>query len=227
MIIHELSRPIDAIKHQAKTITVGISRLEEVFDGGVFSPFRELGLSVESIPYRDSVILRGLNQVVEQVAGATSYQVEGLGALGETTDDSSVKTLKKVGIATEMTSRADNETKLVGNKEWAVRSTSLYLGRGSRDRRPIAIVPIVPRGRVEKLVLLHLDFKTEVSRQVKISVLQDLRQKYENLKSLITERDVVWNDSFLDSIEAENLVMTPVKELAAQILEMQSQGSMA
>ena len=85
----------------------------------------------------------------------------------------------------------------------------------------------MPRGRVEKLVLLHLDFKTEVSRQVKISVLQDLRQKYENLKSLITERDVVWNDSFLDSIEAENLVMTPVKELAAQILEMQSQGSMA
>ena len=225
--IHELSRPIDAIKHQAKTITVGISRLEEVFDGVVFSPFRDLGLPVDSIPYRDSVILRGLNQVVEQVAGATSYQVEGLGALGETTDDSSVKTLKKVGIATEMTSRADNETKLVGNKEWAVRSTSLYLGRGSRDRRPIAIVPIVPRGRVEKLVLLHLDFKSEVSRQIKISVLQDLRQKYENLKSLITERDVVWNDSFLDSIEVENLVMTPVKELAAQILEMQSQGSMA
>ena len=55
----------------------------------------------------------------------------------------------------------------------------------------------------------------------------ELTQKYENLKSLITERDVVWNDSFLDSIEAENLVMTPVKELAAQILEMQSQGSMA
>lgn len=219
--IHELSRPIDAIKHQAKTITVGISRLEEVFDGVAFAAFRDLGLSVESIPYRDSVILRGLNRVVEEVAGATSYQVEGLGALGEPRDESTVQTLKKVGVAKSMTSRADTEAKLVGNKEWSVRSGSLYLGRGSRDRRPIAIVPMVPRGRVEKLVLLHLNFKDDVPRQDKVAVLQDLRQKYENLKSLVTENDVAWDDAFLDDIEVEELVMRPVKELAKGVLKRQ------
>ncbi len=219
--IHELSRPIDAIKHQAKTITVGISRLEEVFDGVNFEPFRELGVSAEAIPYRDSVLLRSLNRVVAKVAGATSYQVEGLGALGEPTDESTVKTLKKVGVAMEMSSRADRETKLVGNKEWSVRSGSIYLGRGSRDRRPIAIVPIFPRGRVEKLVLLHLEFQGSVSRQAKVSLLQDLRQKYENLKSLITERDVTWSDDFLDPLEVEELVMVPVKDLAKTILKNQ------
>ena len=219
--IHELSRPIDAIKHQAKTITVGISRLEEVFEGPTFAPFKELGLSVEAIPYRDSVILRGLNRVVANVAGATSYQVEGLGALGEPIDESTVKTLCKVGVATNMTSRADGETKLVGNKEWSVRSGSLYLGRGSRDKRPIAIVPLVPRGRVEKLVLLHLDFVDQASRSDKIAVLQDLRQKYENLKSLVTERDVPWDDAYLDSIEVEVLVMLSVKDLARKVLEAQ------
>lgn len=219
--IHELSRPIDAIKHQAKTITVGISRLEEVFEGVNFEPFRELGVSVEAIPYRDSVLLRSLNRVVDKVAGATSYEVEGLGALGEPIDESTVKTLNKVGVAQGMTSRADRETKLVGNKEWSVRSGSIYLGRGSRDRRPIAIVPIVPRGRVEKLVLLHLEFKENVSRQAKVSLLQDLRQKYENLKSLVTERDVAWSDEFLDSLEAEELVMVPVKDLAKTILKNQ------
>lgn len=219
--IHELSRPIDAIKHQAKTITVGISRLEEVFEGVNFEPFRELGVSVEAIPYRDSVLLRSLNRVVAKVAGATSYQVEGLGALGEPTDESTVKTLKKVGVALDMTSRADRETKLVGNKEWSVRSGSIYLGRGSRDRRPIAIVPIIPRGRVEKLVLLHLEFQDNVSRQAKVSLLQDLRQKYENLKSLVTERDVAWSDQFLDSLEVEELVMVPVKDLAKTILKNQ------
>jgi glutamine---fructose-6-phosphate transaminase (isomerizing) len=222
--IHELSRPIDAIKHQAKTITVGISRLEEVFDGVTFEPFHELELSVDAIPYRDSVILRGLNRVVERVAGATSYQVEGLGALGEPTDDSVVKTIRKVGIAQAMTSRADAEAKLVGNKEWSVRSGSLYLGRGSRDRRPIAIVPIVPRGRVEKLVLLHLDFKEKVTRQDKVAVLQDLRQKYENLKSLVTERDVAWDDEFLDAMDVEELVMAPVKDLARTVLQQRKAG---
>lgn len=219
--IHELSRPIDAIKHQAKTITVGISRLEEVFDGVTFEPFRQLGLEPESIPYRDAVILRALRQVVKQIAGATSYQVEGLGALGEPTDTSSVKTLMKVGIAQDMTSRADHEAKLLGNKEWSVRSASLYLGRGSRDKRPIAIVPLVPRGRVEKLVLLHLEFQKDVSRRCKVNLLQELRQKYENLKSLVTERDVTWDDAYLDEIEVEDLVMVPVKDLGKRILEKQ------
>lgn len=219
--IHELSRPIDAIKHQAKTITVGISRLEEVFEGVTFEPFRELGIPVESIPYRDSVILRSLTRVVSNVAGATSYEVEGLGALGEPTEDSTVTTLKKVGIAQSMTSRADSETNLVGNKEWAVRSGSLYLGRGSRDKRPIAIVPVIPRGRVEKLVLLHLQFRDNVSRQDKVSLLQDLRQKYENLKSLVTERDMSWEDAYLDELEVEKLVMVPVKDLAKLILKNQ------
>ena len=219
--IHELSRPIDAIKHQAKTITVGISRLEEVFEGVTFAPFKELELPVDSIPYRDAVILRALRQVVKNVAGATSYSVEGLGALGEPTDESTVSTISKIGIARSMSSRADNEAKLVGNKEWSVRSSSLYLGRGSRDRRPIAIVPLVPRGRVEKLVLLHLEFEENVSVRCKVNVLQELRQKYENLKSLITERDFRWEDSYLQDIDIEDLVMTPVKDLAQVILERQ------
>lgn len=219
--IHELSRPIDAIKHQAKTITVGISRLEEVFDGPCFAPFAELGLSVDAIPYRDAVILRGLNPVVDSVKGATSYQIENLGSLGEPNEASTVATLDKVGIAREMTSRADHETKLVGAKEWSVRNGALYLGRGSRDRRPIAIVPLVPRGRVEKLVLLHLDFSTEVTRQQKINVLQDVRQRYENLKSSVTEQDVPWQDEFLDAIDIVDLVMRQVKDLARTIVESQ------
>jgi glucosamine--fructose-6-phosphate aminotransferase (isomerizing) len=219
--IHELSRPIDAIKHQAKTITVGISRTEEVFDGPAFEPFVQLGLPLESIPYRDTVILRSLNTVLHKVVGASLYQVENLGALGEPNEDSTLSTLRKIGVAAGMSSRSDKETKLVGTKEWAVRNTSLYLGRGSADRRSICIVPLIPRGRVEKLVLLHLEFQKEVSRQKKVGILQDLRQRYENLKSLVTERDVSWNDEYLDPLPVEDLIMVPVKELASKIVEAQ------
>ncbi len=219
--IHELSRPIDAIKHQAKTITVGISRTEEVFEGPVFEPFTELGLSAEAVPYRDAVVLRSLNSVVEKVVGATLYQVENLGALGEPDDESTLSTLKKVGVAASMPSRSDKETRLVGTKEWAVRNASIYLGRGSADKRSIAIVPLIPRGRVEKLVLMHLEFQKDVSRQKKVGVLQDLRQRYENLKSLVTERDVAWRDEYLDPLAVEDLILVPVKDLASKIVEGQ------
>lgn len=219
--IHELSRPIDAIKHQAKTITVGISRTEEVFEGPMFEPFREMGVSPEAVPYRDAVVLRSLNTVVEKVVGATLYQVENLGALGEPDDETTVSTLNKTGVATKMSSRSDKETRLIGTKEWAVRNASLYLGRGSADKRSIAIVPLIPRGRVEKLLLLHLEFQADVSQQKKVGVLQDLRQRYENLKSLVTERDVAWRDEYLDPLPVEDLILVPVKELASKIVESQ------
>lgn len=219
--IHELSRPIDAIKHQAKTITVGISRLEDSFEGPAFEPFTELGLSPDAIPYRDAVILRSLNSVLKSVPGATLYQVENLGPLGEPSDESTLSTLNKTGVARRMPSRSDRETKLVGTKEWSVRNASLYLGRGTQDRRSIAIVPLIPRGRVEKLLLLHLEFQPEVSRDKKVSILQDLRQRYENLKSLVTERDVVWHDHFLDPLPVEDLILVPVKDLAERIAEAQ------
>lgn len=77
---------------------------------------------------------------------------------------------------------------------------------------------------MEKLVLLHLEFKEKVSLRSKVSILQELRQKYENLKSLITERDVKWEDSYLEDIDIEDLVMTPVKDLAATLLDRQKTG---
>lgn len=219
--IHELSRPIDAIKHQAKTITVGISRSEDAFDGPAFAPLVELGLSPETIPYRDAVIMRSLNSVLSSISGATLYQVEHLGALGEPNEDSTLITLRKIGVAQSMVSRSDKETKLLGTKEWAVRNATLYLGRGSADRRAIAIVPIIPRGRVEKLALLHLVFQDQVGLAKKVGVLQDLRQRYENLKSLVTEQDVIWRDECLESIPIEDLILTPVKDLARQIVAQQ------
>ncbi|MCX5833120.1 MAG: hypothetical protein NTV99_01130 [Deltaproteobacteria bacterium] len=46
--IDELFRPIDAIRHQAKTVTVGTSRKEEVLEGIIFDPLKELNLSAKN-----------------------------------------------------------------------------------------------------------------------------------------------------------------------------------
>ncbi|MGE0488496.1 MAG: SIS domain-containing protein [Vulcanimicrobiota bacterium] len=216
--IHELSRPIDAIKHQAKTITVGISRLEESFDGALFDAIRGVGLAVDAVPYRDAVLLRALTPAVQEVSGTTCYRVEGLGPLGEPEPSSTVTVLRKEGLAAGIVSRADKGYPLVGTKEWAVRSCSLYLGRGSRDRRSIAIVPIVPRGRVEKLVLLHLNFDKELPLDKKVAVMRDFRQRYDDLRSMVTETDLEWRDEFLDWFTVEELLARSIRELSRSIL---------
>ena len=216
--IHELSRPIDAIKHQAKTITVGISRLEESFEGPLFAALKELDVPLDAVPYRDSVVLRIITRAISEVRGATCYAVDGLGALGEPRESSTVKVLCKVGAAKKMTSRADDGQTLVGNKERTVRSCSLYLGLGSRDQLPIAIVPIVPRGLVEKLALLHLKFIEDLPLADKVSILRELGQRYEDIKSLVTESDLEWQDGLLESMSIEELVTQGADDVAEKIV---------
>jgi glucosamine--fructose-6-phosphate aminotransferase (isomerizing) len=41
-----MSRPVDAIKHQAKTVTVGTSRISEKLEGLLFNTLTEYGLNV-------------------------------------------------------------------------------------------------------------------------------------------------------------------------------------
>ncbi len=50
--VDELSRPIDAIRHQAKTVTVGTSRKETPLKGVVFDLLRELAFSAQVAPER-------------------------------------------------------------------------------------------------------------------------------------------------------------------------------
>ena len=44
--IEELTRPVDTIKHQAKTVTVGTSRLQEKVEGLLFETLAAYGLKL-------------------------------------------------------------------------------------------------------------------------------------------------------------------------------------
>ncbi|MBI3930115.1 MAG: SIS domain-containing protein [Armatimonadetes bacterium] len=216
--IHQLGRPIDAIKHQAKTITVGISRLEESFEGVILDALREHGLPLDAAPYRDLVTLRALSRAVRSVTGTTCYKVDGLGSLGEPAATSTVRVITKTGLSAGMVSRADRSYSLLGTKEWAVRTCSVYVGKGRKDGRPIVIVPLVPRGQVEKLVLLHLEFHPELPIEQKVTLLRDFQQRYDDLKSHVMETDLEWDDQYLEPISPEALVTLPVDKLAEQVL---------
>ena len=76
--IEELSRPIDAIKHQAKTVTVGISRGDEaLFNVPLVRAILESGAARETLAYKDMKTLQALDAAVESVPGYTRYAIDG------------------------------------------------------------------------------------------------------------------------------------------------------
>jgi len=216
--IAELSRPIDAIKHQAKTVTVGISRIEDAYEGPLFEALQQLSIEPDSVPYADLVTLRVVSQAVKEVTGVTCYQVDGLGTMGEVTPASTIKVVAKLGRAANMRSRADKGVALVGTKEWCVRRGSTYIGRGRKDKCPIMIVPSAPRGQVERLALLHLDFQAQLGLEQKVALLRDLGGRYEDIKSHVQETDSEWSDQVLENFSPADLILLPVEQLTERVL---------
>jgi len=218
--IQELSRPIDAIKHQAKTITVGISRSDEAVEGVLFQALQELEVAPEAVPYRDLALMRAMAPALESVAGATVYEVEGLGALGDVGPEARIRVLRKTGIAANLRSRADLGHPLVGTKQRVVSTRTTYVGRGRNDNRPLMMVPVLPSGQVEHLVLLHLRFVEDLPAEAKLQLLRDLSNRYEDLKSLVEEANLIWRDDFVKSLKVEDLVTLPVDDLAERVLNL-------
>ena len=76
--IEELTRPIDAIKHQAKTVTVGISRTDEtLLQVPLVAAVIDAGAPRDSLSYRTLRTLAGLDPAVAEVTGWIRYRVEG------------------------------------------------------------------------------------------------------------------------------------------------------
>ena len=76
--IEELTRPVDAIKHQAKTVTVGISRSDEgVLDRPLVQAVLDAGAGRDVLSYRTLKVLADLDPAVAEVTGFTRYGIDG------------------------------------------------------------------------------------------------------------------------------------------------------
>src|SRR5437763_291335 len=76
--IDELTRPVDAIKHQAKTVTVGISRAEDdLLDNLLAQEVLGAGTPREDLTYRTLRTLVAMSPAVGAVTGLTRYEVKG------------------------------------------------------------------------------------------------------------------------------------------------------
>ncbi|MEX0789887.1 MAG: glucosamine-6-phosphate synthase, partial [Actinomycetota bacterium] len=210
--IDDLTRSVDAVKHQAKTVTVGISRSEEgLFGVPLVKEVLRVGAGTELLGYRTLRTLAALDPAIESITGFTRYVVEGDVRSGRAT----IHVRDRGGVAAEMRSRTDTDPRLRGTKRAALERSEVEVTVGRSDGRPVVLVPErkgdVPQG----LTLLHVKFRDHLPAATARDVLVGYRPaRYEGLVAAVTETEDTFSEELLESLSMPELLVEPVLELA-------------
>ena len=205
--INGMARPVDAIKHQAKTVTVGTSRISEKTEGILFDALGKSNLNASQLTASNIIVMKNLQGIVSEIKGSTLYKISGLNLLGESTDETSIEVVKREGTSKSLNSRVENDAVLKGTKKIIVRTGNVYIGKGRKDNRSILVIPIISDSpsapnMTEYLLLLEVSFRENVPLDVKIKALGG---KYEHIVNTVQEHSVPWDDKLLEHVEISEL----------------------
>jgi glucosamine--fructose-6-phosphate aminotransferase (isomerizing) len=190
--IEELTRPIDAIKHQAKTVTVGISRSEEVlFRAPLVAEVLAAGASRDRLSYKALRTLGNLGPAVRAVNGYTRYRIDGR----------FISVIDKGGVAQSIPSRTE------GNRELRATVTS-------RSKTARCLVPEIKDNEVTGMTLLHVDLADTLPPDAARGVLMGYRGRYQALVDAVTETEPAFDDVRLAEVPFVDLMVEPVHVLA-------------
>ncbi len=217
--IGELSRPIDAIKHQAKTVTVGISRGEvsTTEEGTIWRALQDLDVSKDDLFESHRAFLSLFDPLVSEIPGATRYGVEHLDPLGRPTDETTIVVEKKAGTARLIESRNETAQRLCGSKWTAVKIRDVILGHGHADGRKIVIVPLVGESSEGQVVVLHVELEDQGERDVRLKALAGRSEFFDRLKGAVTEFNLEWEPALIDAVDNETLFLSLPESVAEQL----------
>lgn len=220
--INALARPIDAIKHQAKTVTVGTSRIIAKTEGIIYDILTAGGFTIAQLTLTNVMVIRNLQNIISEIKGTTLYHVTGINMLGEPTKDAAIEVMAKTGTSAAMPSRAEKDRRLSGSKRIIVTRGNVYIGMGRKDGRSIVVIPIISSdatrpNTIEYLLLLEIAFNEQAGLDVKIKALGG---KYEHIKNLVQETQVAWNDAYLDQLDMKELFGRSAEKIAEKIAGM-------
>jgi glucosamine--fructose-6-phosphate aminotransferase (isomerizing) len=215
-----MARPVDAIKHQAKTVTVGTSRIREKVEGILFDALNSYHISISQLTNSNIIVIRNLQNVVANIQGAIFYRIDNLNLLGEPTDETTIEVIQKDGVLKPIPSRVENDTRLKGTKRIIVREGNVYIGKGRKDNRSILVIPIISASPsapnlIEYLLLLNISFKERIPLETKIKALGG---KFERIKNIVQENSIVWEDNYLELCETENLFGLSAEKIGDSIV---------
>ena len=208
--IDELTRPIDAIRHQAKTVTVGISRSDEgLMDRALVQAVVSAGASRDRLTYRTLKILADLDTAVASVNGFTRYRVE-----GGSSDDATITIIDRGGLSKDLKSRVDGTATLVGTKHRVARDQEVFVTRGRSDGRTVILVPEVKAGETTGITLLHVTFHPTLDAASMKSVLKGYDDRYNRLVDWVKETENEFRDDLLAHLGVADALIAPISEAA-------------
>lgn len=208
--IDQVSRTIDTIRHQAKTVTVGTSRSDDaIFEVRLVRALLATGASSQTLQYNILRTVAALDPTVVEVVGATRYAVNG----------SHVAVLSRFGIAAEFPSRTEVDHQLRGTKMLVAEQQAVLAAVGQNDSRPVIIVPELLGGRTVGLVLLHVEFHPTLPTPVMRAVLEGYRGRLSVLRSAVTEILPNFDEGVLGRVSPVSLLTASPQLLVAHWLE--------
>ncbi|MFZ4719184.1 MAG: SIS domain-containing protein [Ilumatobacteraceae bacterium] len=208
--IEELTRPVDAIKHQAKTVTVGISRNDEgVLDRPLVQELLQTGAGRDRLGYRTLKVLADLDPAVEAVVGYTRYAIEGDPQQGAT-----ISIVDRGGLSRDVPSRVEINSQLVGTKRRVASEKEVLVARGRKDGRTVVFVPEVKAGQCTGITLLHVRFHDRLPAATMRGVLQGYDRRYDRLVDWVTETEGAFRDDLLGDLAVADLLILPISDTA-------------
>jgi glucosamine--fructose-6-phosphate aminotransferase (isomerizing) len=209
--IEELTRPVDTIKHQAKTVTVGISRSDEsLLTVPLVGQVLAAGAARDRLTYAVLRTVADISPAIAEVRGYTRYRIESIPGDGPAT----ITVVDKGGIARDLTSRTDRSPELRGTKRRVANEREVLVGRGRADGRPIVFIPEVKDGQTVGLTLLHVRFAEHLPVATARGVLQGYRNRYAVLRDAVTETEPTFREDVLATIGVAELLTEPINQLA-------------
>jgi len=208
--IDELTRPIDAIKHQAKTVTVGISRADEsLLQVELTKLVLGTGAPRDRLSYATLRTLAAISPAVSDLLGHTRYRIE-----GDPDDGASVYVVRKTGIADGLRSRAEDDPKLRGTKRRVAVERELIVTVGS-DGRVVLIIPEIKDAQTTGITLCHLALNDNLGAAAARTLLTGYRNRYRQLVDVVTEREPSFREDLLSDVSTIDLLTAPITSVAS------------
>ncbi len=207
----ELTRPIDAIKHQAKTVTVGISRSDEsLMQVDLVRDVIDAGTSRDRLSYATLKTLAALDPAVGEVVGFTRYRLES----EDNGEPARSVIIDRGGVSLRLKSRTETDPQLRGTKRRVASDRRVLVTRGASDDRTIVLIPEVKDNETTGITLLHVSLSDELTVATARSVLSGYRRRYDQLRDMVTETEPVFRDDLLETVAPIDLLTQPISSLA-------------
>ena len=209
--IEELTRPVDAIKHQAKTVTVGISRSDEtLLQPALVQALLAAGAPRDRLSYKTLRTLADIDPAVAEVTGWIRYEVNGDPEVG----DVPTSVVDRGGIAREIPSRTEHSGLLRGTKHTVAIERQVFVTRGRDDGRTVVIVPETKDDRAVGITLLHVRFHDHLPVAAARGALQGYRNRWSALRDAVLETEPTFREDVLTEVPTADLLVEPIRVLA-------------